>query len=69
MRLAPIMNSSRNFVNSAKNAYTKFESKNTFNQAQSPAVRQYTGVASADLAYASLFDDAIARDLKMMGLI
>lgn len=30
---------------------------------------QYTGVASTDLAYASMFDSAIARDLKLMGLI
>lgn len=30
---------------------------------------QYTGVASADLAYVSMFDNAIARDLKLMGLI
>lgn len=33
------------------------------------AKHKYTGVASADLAYASMFDNEIAKDLKLMGLI
>ena len=52
------------------NNFTQFIRKNTPNlKPQREANHQYTGVASTDLAYASMFDDAIARDLKLMGLI
>lgn len=67
MRLLPINNSNRSFVNRNNNiAHTKFKSISNNNK---PQVRQYTGVASRDLAYASMFDNQIAKDLKLMGLI
>jgi len=65
MRILPMMYSNV-YVNNLKVAHTKFESKG---QAQKVQTHKYTGVASVDLAYASMFDSAIARDLKLMGLI
>ena len=47
---------------------TGFESKNNI-YAQKKTPHEYTGIASVDLAYASMFDSAIANDLKLMGLI
>lgn len=64
MRILPLLNTNKNYINSNKGAF----SKNIENQSNMP-VRKYTGVASTDLAYASMFDSAIARDLKLMGLI
>lgn len=69
MRITPALNVNSSFVNKTLGARTKFESKNAYNQPQNNKPHQYTGVASADLAYASMFDNAIARDLKLMGLI
>ena len=67
MRILPALNLNRNFINSSSGTHTKFVSKN---QAKTnPQVHKYTGIASADLAYASMFDSAIAKDLKLMGLI
>ena len=69
MRILPAVYSQRNFVNNSKNMATnKVENKTYVNQYKSH-IQNYTGVASADLAYASMFDSAIARDLKLMGLI
>ena len=69
MRILPAVYSQRNFVNNSKNMTTnKVENKTFVNQYKSH-IQNYTGVASADLAYASMFDSAIARDLKLMGLI
>lgn len=69
MRILPAVYSQRNFVNNSKNMTTnKVENKTYVNQYKSH-IQNYTGVASADLAYASMFDSAIARDLKLMGLI
>ena len=65
MRILPLLNINRSFVNSNKGAFNKLED----NKQNNLQARKYTGVASADLAYASMFDNAIARDLKLMGLI
>jgi len=54
-------------INNFKKSQTQFE-KNDLSQLQRTRHR-YTGEASADLAYASMYDSAIARDLKLMGLI
>ena len=43
-----------------------FERKDNF---KNSAKHEYTGVASVDLAYASMFDNAIAQDLRTIGLI
>ena len=68
MRLLPIMNSNRSFVN--KNNFAQKKSNSiSKNENNNKHAHRYTGVASADLAYASMFDSAIARDLKLMGLI
>ena len=69
MRVLPIMHSNRSFVNSSKSAHRKTENSNLNNQIQARGAHRYTGVASRDLAYASMFDSAIAKDLKLMGLI
>ena len=64
MRILPLKNSF-NPVRTTNNS-TRFER----NQAVNPlSNHQYTGIASVDLAYVSFFDDAIAKDLKLMGLI
>lgn len=63
MRVLPfMMNNNRNlakpqFVRNNDNMHVKKEA------------HKYTGVASSDLAYASMFDNEIAKDLKLMGLI
>ena len=64
MRILPLLNANRSFVNSNKGAFERTKDNKNNMQAH-----KYTGVASADLAYASMFDSAIARDLKLMGLI
>lgn len=66
MRVLPVLNryTNRNILN--KNQ-TNFERKDSLSAHR--AHHKYTGVASVDLAYASMFDSAIARDLKLMGLI
>ena len=64
MRIIPIVNSFSKGSLIKKTSPTGFESNNNLN-----AKRTYTGNASYDLAYASMFDEAIARDLKLMGLI
>jgi len=69
MRITPALYMNSGFVNKTKNVQTKFESKNAYNQTSNRNFHKYTGVASADLAYASMFDSAIAKDLKLMGLI
>ena len=67
MRVLPVLNRyklNKNRVNQT----TQFERKTN----SVDAIRgkhKYTGVASVDLAYASMFDAAIAKDLKLMGLI
>ena len=69
MRILPIIHANRSFVNSSNNAHRKIE-KSQLNQTNaSHCAHRYTGVASRDLAYASMFDSAIAQDLKLMGLI
>lgn len=69
MRALPVTFSNRSFVQNSKNAHKKIENSNPINNIQNNTARKYTGVASRDLAYVSMFDNAIARDLKLMGLI
>lgn len=64
MRILPLLNTNRSFVSSNKGAYNDLNVNKKNAQAH-----KYTGVASSDLAYASMFDSTIARDLKLMGLI
>ncbi len=67
MRIQPVFNR-LNGYNRVSKAQTQFESKsNSFKDNCKPA--RYTGVASVDLAYASMFDTNIAKDLANMGLI
>ena len=67
MRVLPVINSYK--MNKSKvRQTTQFERKtNTVDSIRGK--HKYTGVASTDLAYASMFDVEIARDLKLMGLI
>ena len=69
MRLFPIINTQNSFVNSSKNVTNKSSAVNNSVNQNAPKAHKYTGVASMDLAYVSMFDSAIARDLKIMGLI
>ena len=68
MRIYPLVYSNNNFVNKANIAQNKTNNFAHFQQ-KKQNIHKYTGVASADLAYASMFDSAIAKDLKLMGLI
>jgi len=65
MRIQPAKSIMNN--NKITKAQTQFESKN--NPQCCNQVHRYTGIASVDLAWASMFDSQIARDLKLMGLI
>ncbi len=62
MKIAPIM------LKFGKNNAISTKGQSLTRQ-KSPSVRQYTGNACQDLAYASMFDKKIAQDLKLMGLI
>ena len=64
MRVLPLINFNRSFVNANKSAHVNRE-----NNFSNKVAHRYTGVASTDLAYASIFDNEIAKDLKLMGLI
>ncbi len=65
MRIQPVLSRYTNYNKTLKKQ-TLFESKNNpFGY----RTHSYTGIASVDLAYASMFDNSIAKDLKMMGLI
>ncbi len=65
MRIQPVLNRHAKH-NKTIGKQTQFESKNNpFDY----KTHSYTGVASVDLAYASMFDNSIAKDLKIMGLI
>ena len=64
MRIQPVLNN--RYMGKTNNLNTQFERKTNNSHRGN---HQYTGVASTDLAYASMFDSAIARDLKLMGLI
>ena len=67
MRIQPAVNLNRSFVNNSCRVCKK--NNNEVMNNQRVHGHKYTGIASADLAYASMFDNAIARDLKLMGLI
>ena len=62
MKIAPIM------LNYGKKNAISTKGQSILQQ-KAPVVRKYTGNACQDLAYASMFDKKIARDLKLMGLI
>ena len=63
MNIQPVLN-----VNSRiKTKQTQFERNS--NLQNSNKKHNYTGIASVDLAYVSLYNEAIAKDLKLMGLI
>lgn len=64
MRVLPVLNTYNCLKNKSMNQ-TQFEK----NRDAYRPYHKYTGCASADLAYASMFDNKIARDLKLMGLI
>ena len=68
MRIQPAINLNRSFVNNSCRVCKKNDN-NSMNLNQKIHSHKYTGVASADLAYVSMFDSAIARDLRLMGLI
>ena len=68
MRILPALYTNRNFVNSTQSSGNNV-GNNALNSKNNLRSHQYTGVASVDLAYASMFDNEIARDLKLMGLI
>ena len=63
MRVQPVICSCKNISKIRKNQ-TQFEKRNDLIKNY-----KYTGVASADLAYASLLNKSIANDLRLMGLI
>ena len=65
MKILP-MTSTFSPIRKSNNSQTRFEKNNGSNISKH---HQYTGVASVDLAYASMFDNEIAKDLKIMGLI
>ena len=66
MRIIPVVNSFSKGSLTRKMSPARFESKSGNNLNTG---RKYTGNASYDLAYASMFDESIAQDLKLMGLI
>ena len=66
MRVLPVVKGYNSKVNKNISGETLFERKSNHNHNTGII---YTGEASVDLAYASLFDNAIAKDLKLMGLI
>ena len=68
MRILPIKHTGRSFDHNSNYANRKVNVLKDGHM-QSKHVHKYTGVASTDLAYASMFDSNIARDLKLMGLI
>lgn len=68
MRVYPLNLTKNNFVNNLNNTRKDVNNVASFQQNRQLG-HKYTGVASADLAYASMFDSAIAKDLKLMGLI
>ena len=64
MRVLPVI-STYNINKNKVGKTTQFERKtNSVESIRSK--HSYTGVASVDLAYASMFDAAIAKDLKLM---
>ena len=66
MRIQPVMFKHNFAQRNINKMQTQFERKNNF---QAKNEHNYTGVASVDLAYASMFDYAIAQDLRTIGLI
>lgn len=70
MRISPVFSQYNIRFNKNKNNQTRFERSNvSLNSYPDFKHHKYTGVASADLAYASMRDNSIASALKLMGLI
>ncbi len=65
MRIVPVTSRYTNLYNS-KSFQTQFERKENVANFDT---HKYTGNASYDLAYASMYDNDIAKELKLMGLI
>ena len=63
MRVLPFM------LNKNRNSTKPQFVRNNDNTPSKKVAHKYTGVASTDLAYASMFDNKIAKELKLMGLI
>lgn len=66
MRILPVIQKYNDSINMTKNSQNIKKSNLNVNTS---SAHKYTGVASVDLAYVSMFDNAIAKDLKLMGLI
>lgn len=70
MRISPVFSQYNIRFNKNKNTQAKFDRNDvSSNNYSNLKHRKYTGVASADLAYASMTDNSIASALKLMGLI
>ncbi len=67
MRIVPVTHNYNSGANNSKNILTRFESNGYYSQRGH--AHKYTGEVSYDLAYVSMFDSKIAKDLKLMGLI
>ncbi len=66
MQILPVLKTCR--LATSKNAHPAQFSRNNAKTQYRP-YHKYTGNVSADLAWASMFDNKIAKELKMMGLI
>ena len=67
MRIVPVARTYSTGIYNSKILRAQAE-KHTNSNIQNTA-HQYTGVPSYDLAYASMYDSQIAKELKLMGLI
>ena len=66
MRIQPTMFKNNFAQRNLKKLQTQFERNRNF---QAKNEHQYTGLVSVDLAYGSMLDNAIAKDLRTIGLI
>ncbi len=67
MQIVPVLLACRLVKNGNTHPAQFTRSKN--NNIQSRPYHKYTGNVSADLAWASMFDNKIAQELKLLGLI
>ncbi len=66
MRIQPAMFKYNFAQRNLNKLQTQFERNNNI---QARRKHEYSGVASVDLAYASMIDNNIAKDLRTIGLI
>ena len=66
MRILPLLRKNIHIKNRPNNLKTQLKGMNVIS---SNKAHKYTGNVSADLAYASMVDENIAKDLKSMNLI